>query len=104
MKPKENNARFKIIDRHHLWRSVFSEFSQPILAGQKVRNQYFVDDDWPLFQVLLCIITALICQAKSVIASKKINLSLCATKICYSKDLTFDFNRTFLEHTYYILC
>ena len=79
-------------------------FPQPIMAGEKVRNQSFVHDDWPLLPVLLCIILALICQTKSMVANETRKLSLCAIKICYSKDLTFDFNQTFLEYTYDILC
>ena len=45
-------------------------FAQPLMAGEKVRKNSFVGEGSPLFQALLCNITALICQAKSVISNE----------------------------------
>ena len=64
-------------------------FSQPIMTAEKVRKQFFVGDDWQLFQAFLITITALICQTKSIIENEKRNLA-------------FDFNQMFLKHAYYI--
>ena len=62
-------------------RKCLQMFAQPIMAGEKVRKNLFVGDGSQLFQALLCTITALICQAKSVIANETKKLRLWALEL-----------------------
>ena len=66
----------KIKLKQHLWKSILKCFLKLLWLHKKVCKNSFTGDDWPLSYVLLCTITVLICQAKSMKANETSNKHL----------------------------